>query len=349
MQKKIFTNGYANRFKSLYLIVFILAISTLTIAQVRPTLPNKYVLRERNVTPQVKTILANQRAIIAQRQLPFNVGVTNVTNKRLSEITGEKEVNAAEVTRVRKYITSRTLSPAVLELIKNLSLACNTSSKKYDARNNNYVTPVKDQQCGNCWTYSAVGAYEGNYLKTNGGASNSIDPSERYAQICSGGGDCSGGFAYKIFDWMVSKNKNLANNASYPDNGTNGTCPAGTPATNFYAVAWGVVDPSGDINKIASVAKIKEAICKYGPIAASVNATSLFQNYTNGTFFETASNYNSPSSNHAIVLCGWDDDKGAWLMKNSWGTDWGEDGYMWIKYNTNNIGRRAAWVLAKKK
>jgi cathepsin L len=194
-----------------------------------------------------------------------------------------------------------------------------------------------------------VGAYEGNYLKINGGAATSNDASERHAQICSGGGDCGGGFAYKVFEWMVSKNKNLANETSYPDNGTNGTCPTGAISTNYYAVAWGVVDPSGDIGKIAPVDKIKEAICKYGPIAASVNATALFQNYTNGTFFETASNYGSPSSNHAIVLVGWDDDKGAWLMKNSWGTGWGEDGYMWIKYNSNNIGRRAAWILAKKK
>ena len=52
--------------------------------------------------------------------------------------------------------------------------------------------------------------------------------------------------------------------------------------------------------------------------------------------------------NHAIALIGWDDTKGAWLLRNSWGTDWGMGGYMWIKYNSNNVGRRAAWVKAKK-
>ena len=76
--------------------------------------------------------------------------------------------------------------------------------------------------------------------------------------------------------------------------------------------------------------------------------TDLFQNYTNGVFNEIPSNYASPTSNHAIVIVGWDDAKGAWLMKNSWGTNWGENGYMWIKYGSNNIGRRAAWVIAKK-
>lgn len=333
--------------KAVLILLCVLAIAPVLLAQ--PTLPNKYVIREQKVSPQIKNVLANQRTVIRQRNLTFNVGVTSVTAKKITEITGEKPVSAAEVSRVKRYISTRQLSPAILELLKKLSLACNTTIKKYDARNNKYVTPVRNQQCGNCWAYSAVGAYEGNYLKVNGGAITSIDASERYAQICSGGGSCSGGFAYKVMEWMVTKNKNLAKETAYPDNGTNGACPAGTPPTDYYAVAWGVVDPSGDISKIASVAKIKEAICKYGPIAASVQVTSLFQNYTNGTFFEFANNNASPSTNHAIVLVGWDDDKGAWLMKNSWGEDWGEDGYMWIKYNSNNIGRRAAWILAKKK
>ncbi|RYY52143.1 MAG: hypothetical protein EOO05_22295, partial [Chitinophagaceae bacterium] len=125
-------------------------------------------------------------------------------------------------------------------------------------------------------------------------------------------------------------------------------CTESTPGTNYYASDWGIVDPSNDINKIASVANIKNALCKYGVIAASVYVTPLFQNYASGVFYEFANNTADPVSNHAIDIVGWDDDKGAWLIKNSWGTDWGEDGYMWIKYNSNNIGRRAAWVVAKK-
>ena len=60
--------------------------------------------------------------------------------------------------------------------------------------------------------------------------------------------------------------------------------------------------------------------------------------------------------NHGVTLIGWDDSKSAWLIKNSWGTTWGEtcgfgteNGFMWISYNCNNIGLGAAWVQAKEK
>jgi cathepsin K len=329
------------------LAVVIIAAACIQQSSAQPNiikLPAKYQARELNAPANIKSLLTTQRSLITTQKLQFNVGFTGVSNKTIAQITGEKEVPQSELLRIKQYSISRQISPAALQIIKIRLIACIAGGSSYDARNQGYVTPVKDQRCGNCWAYSAVGAYEASYKRVNGAV---IDASEQYAENCVDG-DCSGGFAYQVFEWMVGSNKNLERDAVVPDAGVNQACSGGTPSTNYYATDWGIVDPSGDISKIASVADIKAAMCQYGPIAASVQVTTLFQNYTNGVFYEFASNYSSPTSNHAILLVGWDDTKGAWLMKNSWGTDWGEDGYMWIKYNSNNIGRRASWVIAKK-
>ncbi|HSU28446.1 MAG TPA: C1 family peptidase [Chitinophagaceae bacterium] len=312
---------------------------------IQPQLPQKYLLREGNAPAAVKTQLLTQRSMISQQKLLFNVGFTSVSGKNIAQITGDKDVPTAEVVRIKQFATTRVLNPASLNNIKIFLKLCIASGKTYDARNNGYVSPVKNQMCGNCWAYGAVGVYEASYKRINGGSF--INASEQHAENCVDG-DCTGGNAYKVFEWMVNNNKNLNTEVASPDAGVNQACPGGTPATNYYATDWGIVDPSGDINKIASVADIKAALCKYGPISVSLWVTTLFQNYTNGVFNETPSNYAAPTTNHAVIIVGWDDDKGAWLIKNSWGTDWGEDGYMWIKYGTNNVGKKACWVIAKK-
>ncbi|MBP9102303.1 MAG: hypothetical protein KBF82_00460 [Chitinophagaceae bacterium] len=329
-------------------IIFLFAaliFSQFAMAQPVIELPQKYKLREVNAAPVIKNQLIDQRKLIVAQKLQFNVGFTGVSNKLLSQITGEKDnIPAAEVARIKNYTKTRQFSPEYKEFLKIKFAGCTAGASKYDARTQGYVTPVKDQQCGNCWAYSAVGAFEASYKKANGSV---IDASEQHAENCVDG-DCAGGLAYKVFEWMVDNNKNLERDAVIPDAGVNQSCPAGTPTTNYYASDWGVVSSTGDITKIASVADIKQALCLYGPVAASVTVSGLFQNYTNGVYFGFESDYANPSSNHAILIVGWDDLKGAWLIKNSWGDDWGENGFMWIKYNSNNIGRRAAWVLAKK-
>jgi cathepsin L len=98
-----------------------------------------------------------------------------------------------------------------------------------------------------------------------------------------------------------------------------------------------------------STNEIKAALCKYGPLATRMRVVSgAFFAYTGGVYNESVAS-DSSGGGHAVVIVGWDDSKGAWRMKNSWGADWGEDGYAWIAYGSNRIGRHTAWIQAKSK
>lgn len=303
--------------------------------------PQFYLTREVQAPQAIKLQLQQQRQLISTQKLQFAVGFTGVSTRTIPQITGERELNPQQLQAVNSYLRGKifTIDPGVL--------ACSAGLPSYDARNKGLVTPVRDQgSCGSCWAFGTLAGYETNFLKTNGGSAAGLNLSEQQILACSGGGDCSGGWSNQVFMWLVDNDKSLQTEANYPYAAANAGCQV-KPETSFRAEAWGLADPAATYVGIASVAKIKEAICKYGSVVSSVLVDGLFQNYVAGTFFGQASNYSTPSSNHVVQIVGWDDARGAWLIKNSWGTSWGEDGYMWIKYNANNIGRRAIWVKAK--
>jgi cathepsin L len=201
---------------------------------------------------------------------------------------------------------------------------------------------VRDQGgCGSCWSFAVLGALEGSYLIRNNSTTNE---SEQYVLANSGAGSCAGGNRQEANAFLVATG--TATEANIPYMGTNGPANPGA-STPYQGVATGFVDDSVDI---PSVQKLKEALCEYGPLSVSVNATNAFKAYVSGVFNEGANS----TSNHAVTLIGWDDTKGAWLIKNSWGTGWGETGgfgsergYMWIDYDSNRIGRWAQWIRAR--
>jgi C1A family cysteine protease len=310
---------------------------------------------ELKATAPVQQQLMKARKTISDQKLTFSVGITSVSNKPLQKLVGEKQLNVAQEgqfeQRIQTHIRTMnaTLPPAAAQG-EGTSPHGNVSQRRFDLRTTNNSTPVKDQgETGTCWAFGAVSAYESDYRVTN---TQTIDAAEQQVINCSGAGDENGGLALDVFTWMVNTRSNLVDEGTAPYQGIKLTCST-TPATAYKATAYGVIDPSGNPSRIASVAAIKKALVRYGAISASVLATDLFQFYTTGVFNEIPSDYNTPSTNHAITLIGWDDDKNAWILKNSWGTNWGNTcdygtskGYMYINYNSNNIGRRAAWILA---
>jgi len=97
----------------------------------------------------------------------------------------------------------------------------------------------------------------------------------------------------------------------------------------------------GNSSSVPSSTAIKNAIHTYGPVAVAVCVDSAFQNYSGGIFAPTKPCRNV---NHGVVLTGWDDANQYWIMRNSWGTSWGESGYMRIRWGASQIGYAASYV-----
>lgn len=209
------------------------------------------------------------------------------------------------------------------------------------------LTPVKFQgECGSCWTFTSAAVMEGSAKMIY---SSELDIAEQSILDCSRGksgrkaGSCSGGWYGDVFDYYSANNPVPEKNAPYATR--DGVCmKRGT--VPYRIAAWGYVRADGGI---PSVSAMKAALCKYGPIAATVKVTDHFQSYTGGIFDEFAKTSGETDVNHAITIVGWDDEKKAYLIKNSWSTDWGENGYMWIRYGCNNIGYGAAWVVMEQR
>lgn len=89
---------------------------------------------------------------------------------------------------------------------------------------------------------------------------------------------------------------------------------------------------------------IKQALCEHGAIVTALTATERFLNYRRGDDVYMENTADRP--NHAVVIAGWDDRKNAWLIKNSWGRNWGDDGFMWLDYRSSNVGVNTVWVDA---
>ena len=186
--------------------------------------------------------------------------------------------------------------------------------------------------CGSCWAFATNAPIE--FLikyKTE----KEIDLSEQFLISCNRQGfSCANG-GWWAFDEY--KTDGFMSENIFPYVGRDIPCKQCQPINYIKLVNWSYVDVNGGIPNIKS---LKSAIIQYGPVAVGVSVGNNFYGYKNGIF-----DYNSPYGiNHAVVIIGWDDYKQSWLIRNSWGTGWGINGYMFIRYGFSSIGDGAAYV-----
>jgi cathepsin L len=195
--------------------------------------------------------------------------------------------------------------------------------------NGNVVTPVKNQgQCGSCWSFSATGAIEGvTGIKT--GVLTSL--SEQQLMDCSrayGNLACNGGNMDPAFQYVIA-NKGLATEAAYPYTGKAGTCDSSRAGKNSPIKSF-VDVKSGDETALLSAAALN-------PVSIAIEADQLiFQNYKSGILSSGC----GTNLDHGVLLVGYGTENNIdyWIVKNSWGTTWGEKGYIRIQRNKGLCG-----------
>ena len=244
-------------------------------------------------------------------------------------------------------------SPLPGSTLSSRALAAVPSS--YDARSLNLIpSTIRDQKaCGSCWAFATVGVQEVAAIKAGLKSSSNIDLSEQFLVSCNKEGySCNGGWWTHHYHVGNLANSQLfigaVNESDLPYSASNGTCQA-IQNHPIRSGSWGSVAPIA--NSIGATADIQNAIMTYGAVATSVCVDSGWYSYgaSSGVYSPTTNACNG-SVNHAVLLVGWDDSTQSWLLRNSWGSGWGNNGYMQIKYDPNGqnsrVGYASTWVTA---
>lgn len=192
-----------------------------------------------------------------------------------------------------------------------------------DRNGASYVTAVRDQAgCGSCWAFATTAALESRSLITFVRRDEPFDLSEQTLVSCSGAGSCGGGYLGKSAAFLASTG--LPAEQCYPYQAANGSCAA---ACAGWRQASYRIESSLAVAK--SVADLKAALVAHGPIPVGMGVYSDFQSYRGGVYSHVSGGY---LGGHAVALVGFDDAASCFIVKNSWGGDWGESGFFRISY-----------------
>lgn len=194
----------------------------------------------------------------------------------------------------------------------------------------------------NCWDFSGMAVVEVAYCKAGiFPADGSMALSEEYILSCGRNGGCNGDDNTNVLEWAKKTGVPLTKDYG-PYTARAGQCNFKTAMTLYKIDDWGFADGSGG-DGVTSVDAIKAAIMEYGCVGCAVDAG--FSDPGSGVISGGGRNID-----HDVALVGWDDSKGhkgAWIMRNSWSTGWGNGGYAWIEYGSYSIGTEAVFAVVK--
>lgn len=195
-------------------------------------------------------------------------------------------------------------------------------------------SPVKDQAaCGSCWTFSTIASLEAAYYRATGKA---LLLSEQHVLNCDWADTpqkgCFGGGQDLALDWAFD-NGFIASEASLPYTGVNDFCPKHADGVRFKG-HWSIVTPGEEA--------VKEAVATRGPLTVSIDASHPdMAFYKSGIYHNPDCQDTADGLDHAVILSGYGQDEEGhpyWIVKNTWSTNWGEEGYVRVSRRPEDCG-----------
>jgi cathepsin L len=361
MAKSGFKRGNKMNNKARYIVLLIFAVGIFSVEQ-NVLGQNAPVVRRKRAVKAVKPeplsaearVLSELEERISDLNLTFRVGPTYASQSDLIQITGGLKTHVSPIeAHAQNSLADSLLSADSVFADKIQPPAgpgCSVGSNTWDWRRLGKITPVRKQRCGNCWAYAALSALESSYLIRN---NISINGSEQYivSNNNNSAGDCIKGSAHKALEYLVLRG--TTSEEVLPDSGLVGT-PNRKLNILFGGMTWAWANPE-NVGE-PGILKIKQAICERGAVTSWIDAGGSFAYYAGGVYNDVDNREPGHKEvGHFVAIIGWDETRKAWLVKNSWGTTWGETadfgtdrGYAWVGYGIHGIGTDVAWTQARR-
>lgn len=258
----------------------------------------------------------------------FELGLNHLSDRTSDEIGQRLGLRLSQSINLKNSPKAELLLETLLAGVKDDDLPASVDWTKVEGR----VTSVKEQgHCGSCWAFSATGALEGQMKVRN---LTMVPLSEQNLIDCSQSNQgCDGGLPINAWHDIFLE-KGIESEAEYPYRAKVGHCQF-EKAKSVFTDVYGVILDQGHEDLLQKVVAV------YGPVSVGIDGSQhSFKHYKAGIYHDENCRNDLIGLDHAVLVVGYGTDektkKDYWLVKNSWSSKWGEEGYVRMARNANN-------------